>query len=184
MDRHWLLTSTFYGNWLPGDPRGFVSRVTDDRPDDPATPVRHEHDRPGTPCDADVPGLRRSAAALMKGEPVRLSREQVDVLLEQFRETAAYRGWTLLAAAITPNHVHLVVGCPSDPDPPRLLQAFKSYASRALTARFGRPAAGTWWTAGGSARKLPDEAAVQGAVRYVAEQHAPLVVWIVGERGT
>src|SRR5437763_1061534 len=33
MDRYWLLSSTFYGNWLPGDPRGFVSRVRDRRPD-------------------------------------------------------------------------------------------------------------------------------------------------------
>jgi hypothetical protein len=25
MDRFWLLTWTMYGNWLLGDPRGFVS---------------------------------------------------------------------------------------------------------------------------------------------------------------
>jgi hypothetical protein len=31
MDRYWFLTSTTYGNWLPGDPRGFVSGVIDER---------------------------------------------------------------------------------------------------------------------------------------------------------
>jgi len=26
-DRHWLLTWTTYGTWLPGDARGFVSPI-------------------------------------------------------------------------------------------------------------------------------------------------------------
>ena len=30
MDRHWFLTWTTYGSWLPGDPRGFVSQLRDD----------------------------------------------------------------------------------------------------------------------------------------------------------
>src|SRR3954447_483034 len=59
MDRFWLLTSTFYGNWLPGDPRGFVSRVRDVRPDEVAPAARREHDAPGTPYDADLDGLHR-----------------------------------------------------------------------------------------------------------------------------
>ncbi len=29
MDRHWLVTSTTYGTWTPGDDSGFVSRVRD-----------------------------------------------------------------------------------------------------------------------------------------------------------
>ena len=28
MERYWLLTNTCYGNWLPGDARGFVGRVS------------------------------------------------------------------------------------------------------------------------------------------------------------
>ena len=57
MDRYWLLSSTFYGNWLPGDRRGFVSRVRDRRPDESVSPVRREHDLPGIPYDEDIPGL-------------------------------------------------------------------------------------------------------------------------------
>ena len=33
--RYWLLTSTTYGTWLPGDERGFVGRVWDTRPVQP-----------------------------------------------------------------------------------------------------------------------------------------------------
>jgi hypothetical protein len=29
MDRYWLLTSTTYDTWLPGDERGSVTRVKD-----------------------------------------------------------------------------------------------------------------------------------------------------------
>ena len=97
MDHYWLLTSTFYGNWLPGDRRGFVARVRDRRSDDPDTPSRVEHNRPDTPYDADIPALRRRAMANLAGEPVRVTAEQAAVLIAQFRETAGFRGWGLLA---------------------------------------------------------------------------------------
>jgi len=99
MDRYWLLTSTFYGNRLPGDPRGFVSRVRDLRPGDSVSDAgrheraRHEHDIPGTPCDADMPGLYRSAQSLLKGPVIRIALEQAQALTPQFQETAAHRGW-------------------------------------------------------------------------------------------
>jgi REP element-mobilizing transposase RayT len=73
------------------------------------------------------------------------------------------------------NHVHLVVGVPGDPDPARLLQAFKAYASRALN----RDAGGErrWWTESGSRRILRGSDAVVAAVRYVMGQEYPLVLW-------
>jgi REP element-mobilizing transposase RayT len=181
MDRYWLLTSTFYGNWLPGDPRGFVSRVRDSRPEDPCTPVRKEHDAPGTPYDADLPGLYHSAQQSLRGAPIRIDAEQAHVLLKQFQETAAYRGWQLLAVAIMSNHVHWVVGVNGDPDPTKILGDFKAYGSRALSARWRKPASATWWTYGGSKRKLGDGQAVRAAVAYVRSQFEPLVVWLAPE---
>ncbi|MFO0925715.1 MAG: hypothetical protein U0736_01600 [Gemmataceae bacterium] len=178
MDRYWLLTSTFYGNWLPGDPRGFVSRVRDTRSDDAASPHRREHDLPGTECDRDLPGLLQASREQLRGEPVRLASDTARVLAGQFRETATCRHWHLLAFAILANHVHLVVGVDGDPDPARMLADFKAYGSRALTAQAGRPASGNWWTSGGSKRKLPDPSAVAGAVAYVRNQHEPLLVWV------
>jgi len=126
MDRYWLLTWTTYATWLPGDPRGFVSNIADD------TGKGIRHNVPGTPCDADVPALRQYMRQRLKGNPVYLDRSQADLLLKQFQETAAYRGWSLLAAAVMPNHVHLVVAVAGDPDPASLLRDFKSYGSRAL----------------------------------------------------
>ena len=72
MPRGLLLTSTFYGTWLPGDRRGFVGRVRDVRPDDPATPTRVTHDQFGTPCDGALPGLHHASVERLRGEPVYL----------------------------------------------------------------------------------------------------------------
>ncbi|MBX9626554.1 MAG: transposase [Gemmataceae bacterium] len=172
MDRFWLLTWATYGTWLPGDARGFVSNVRDG----PGPEVRHN--LPGTPYDADAPGLRRSARNNLKGEPIWLTRDHADLLVPQFRETAGYRGWALFAAAVMANHVHLVVGVPGDPDPSDLLGDFKAYGSRPLNRRWGKPPPGTWWAEGGSKRKLPDEVAVFGGIRYVRDQEHPLAAWL------
>jgi len=172
VNRVWLLTWTTYGTWLPGDDRGFVCNVRDGG----GPEVRHNS--PGTPYDARQRGLTIAARQQMSGDPVWLSADQARILVDQFQETAAFRGWALLALAIMANHVHLVVGVPDDPEPESLLRDFKSYGSRKLNARFGKPASGTWWTASGSRRKLPDEHAVQAAIRYVQNQQRPLVVWV------
>jgi REP element-mobilizing transposase RayT len=179
MHRFWLLSSTFYGTWMPGDGRGFVGRVRDARTDDESSsPFRFVHDIPGTPCDADLSGLERASAERMTGPPIPVERPHAVVLTDQFRETAAYRRWDLLAAAVMVNHVHLVVGVLGDPDPTKILGDFKSYGSRALSARFGKPMSGTWWTYGGSKRKLPNAKAVADAVNYVLhKQYNPLLTW-------
>jgi REP element-mobilizing transposase RayT len=178
---YWLLTWTTYGTWLPGEERGFVSNVRVG----PGPEVRHND--PGTPYDRAMAGLRAAAQAQMKGEPVALTGEQAEAVVAHLNETAKYRGWTLLAAAVMWNHAHVVVAAPGDPDPAVLLRDFKSYAARRLNQKWGKPASGTWWTESGSRRKLPDDAAIIGAVEYVAaEQPNPLAVYRrpeSGERG-
>src|SRR5262245_56481044 len=64
VDRHWLLTWTTYGTWLPGDVRGFVGSVVD------ADDRRTIHNVPGTPHDADLPGLRQYALSQLKCDPI------------------------------------------------------------------------------------------------------------------
>jgi REP element-mobilizing transposase RayT len=106
----------------------------------------------------------------MKGPPVRLAEAQANVAVEDLSATADYRGWELWAGAVMANHIHLVVGVAGDPDPSKLLQIFKSYASRALNKQWPRPQSKTWWTISGSRRKLADDETVCAAVRYVENQ--------------
>ncbi|MBW3540634.1 MAG: transposase [Planctomycetes bacterium] len=172
MDRYWLLTWTTYGTWLPGDRRGFVAPV---RERDGKLRV---HNVPGTPYDAEMPGLETVAVNSLKCAPVRLVQPQADALLEQFHETAVYRGWELIAVAVMAEHVHLVVGVRGDPEPSRILGDFKSYGSRRLNCQWRKPDSGTWWTESGSKRKRRNFRAVLAAVRYVRNQKHPLALWI------
>ncbi len=171
MDRYWLLTSTTYGSRLPGDQRGFVSPVRDQ------TGTEVIHNVPGTPVDAEISRLEAYSRHVMKGDPIRLNSKHSIVLLDQFQETATYRGWQLLAVAVMANHIHIVVGVTGDPDPSELLGDFKSYGSRRLNRTWSKPKSGTWWTESGSKRKLSTREAVLAAIRYVMQQEFPLLVW-------
>src|SRR5579871_4970523 len=179
--RYWLLSNTFYGTWLPGDSRGSVTSVRDVREEDAPRDFRFEHDIPGSPWEEAIPGLQRAAAEQMKGPVIHLDAAKAEIVLAQFHETAAYRGWILCAVAIMHNHCHLVVQVMDDPDPARVLGDFKAYASRALNRRFGKPPSETWWTRNGSTRKLKNEQALAAAIHYVLyKQPNPLVRWSPG----
>ena len=177
MDRAWLLTWTTYGTRLPGDERGTVSNVVD-------WAGRHRRNAPGTAAAAGLRGLVADAASTMRGPPVWLTTDHAPLLLTQFQETAVHRGWFLTAVAVVSNHVHVVVGVRGDPEPDTLLRDFKSYGSRQLNRSFGSPEGGTWWTHGGSTRKLPDDEAVRAATAYVEQQVNPLIVWSVHTPGS
>ena len=172
---NWLVTSTFYGQWLPGHPRGSVTNVRDRRPGHPEKPVRIEHAHYGEEYDRAMPGLYRAAEEQLKGPPVFVDLPQAEQLLEQFQETAAYRGWTLHAVSIMDNHVHLIVEAPPKVGKTQLLRDFKSYGARRLNQHFGPREGGTWWTDSGSCRVIRDLA---GAIFYVCNrQPKPLLVW-------
>ena len=115
MSRHWLLTWTTYGTWLPGDTRGFVSEVRD------ASGEQEIHNIPQTKYDSDRPALHQYTKNRMKSQAIYLTHEQASVLIAQFQETAKYRDWRLLAVAIMRNHAHLVVEVSGDPEPARSL---------------------------------------------------------------
>jgi hypothetical protein len=61
MDRHWLLTWTMYGTWLPGDHRGFVSNVSN------GNGQGKRHNTPGTLPNYDMAGLRSYGLSAILG---------------------------------------------------------------------------------------------------------------------
>lgn len=87
MDRYWLITWTMYGNWLPGDPRGFVSTVSDGKGG------KAIHNLPGTPYDEDWELLNGAMIRSLIQPPIRLTKEQANAVFAQFQETATCRGW-------------------------------------------------------------------------------------------
>lgn len=170
LDRFWFDTWRTYGTWLPGEDGfvGYYRRVTGDRVSDNAF---------GGEFAEPMPSLVAHARGLLKSPPVVLTRAQAIRLLDQFHETANYRGWGIDAVAILVNHVHIVLGVPGDPDPSGVLGDWKAYGSRALNREFGRLPGG-WWAGGGSKRLLRTARQRWAAIRYVRDQENPLVVWL------
>ena len=171
VDRYWFLTWTTYGTWLPGDPRGYVGVVTDE------TGTAVNHNQYGTPAALPNERLRESARRSLKSSPIVLTLPQAESLFEQFQETARIRQWLPIAVGIMHTHIHMVVGVAGDPDPEKILGDFKAYGSRCLNRGWGQPASVTWWTTGGSTRKLPDGFAVETVVPYIRQQANPLLIW-------
>jgi len=171
----WLITSTTYGTWLPGDKRGFVSRVRDFRSEDyqevePHTRVMHN--KLDTDYDRAIPGLRTSAQSLLNGDPIYFNNEQAVVVCNQFVATGQHRGWVVQAIAVMSNHFHIVLTAPASVKSESILRDLKSYASRELNKRWPRPESGRWWTRSGSRREKQEPQAVTSAIRYVLKHQA------------
>jgi REP element-mobilizing transposase RayT len=66
----------------------------------------------------------------MLQDPYVLDQEGRAAVLAAIQRHCAHRGWNLLAAHVRSNHVHVVVE--ADTRPERIMNEFKSYASREL----------------------------------------------------
>ncbi|MBC8167540.1 MAG: transposase, partial [Bryobacteraceae bacterium] len=81
--------------------------------------------------------------------------------------------WTLLAAHVRTNHVHVVVAAHRSAE--QVMNAFKAYASRALNGMAPDEAERKRWARHGSTRHLWTRHAVSAAVHYVVwEQGQPM----------
>ncbi|MEP6717459.1 MAG: transposase [Terriglobia bacterium] len=158
----YFITFACYGAHLHGDEAGSV---------DPAH---------------NVPGSR-----LIEVDPVRVSKEQEkmdqpsyildhrsrSIVLTALHEVCNHRGWSLLAAHVRTNHVHVVVE--ADTRPESAMRDFKSYASRRLNALGIDPPNRKRWARHGSTRWLWKDCSVYEAIRYVVEeQGAPMAVYV------
>jgi REP element-mobilizing transposase RayT len=90
-------------------------------------------------------------------------------VLEAIQEVCAHRRWNLLAAHVRRNHVHTVVEAEAEPE--RVMNDFKTYASRRLNLMKLDPPDRKRWTRHGSTRWLWNPENVSAAMQYVvAEQ--------------
>ncbi|HEY3966793.1 MAG TPA: hypothetical protein VGM05_19680 [Planctomycetaceae bacterium] len=161
-----LLTWTCFGNWLPGDERGYVSNT-------------HlagggwlpKQNIPRTPFTKDDPLTRHQTRTLMNQSPTRLSLDDALCGAEALIEAARKRAWRILRGALMANHVHLVIcDCPDDGSAVRRI--LKGTSQAKLSARAGINQ--SWWTRGGSDRYLHGEDSILAAIKYVAEQQFKL----------
>ena len=157
-----FITLACYGEHLHGDESGSVDR---------------RHNLPGSRLlEAD---LQRASAERqrMNQAPYLLDRDSRAAVLGALREVCRQRGWSLLAAQVRTNHVHVVVEAGVRPE--IVMNAFKSYASRGLN-RLGRDGSDRKrWARHGSTRWLWKDQDVQDAIRYVVEEQGePMAVFV------
>ncbi len=112
----------------------------------------------------------------MDQPPYDLDQNRRQAVLAAIRERCADRKWSLLAAHVRTNHVHIVVD--ADGPPERIMNDLKSYASRLLNRLgFDEPDRKRW-ARHGSTRWLWNPASVSAAIRYVVdEQGDPMAVF-------
>jgi REP element-mobilizing transposase RayT len=146
----YLITFRCYGTWPHGDKRGSMDR---------------KHNIYGTPKIARNSNLQRSDIRQLKHPPITLNAKQRNVVKNAVREVCNYRKYLLRAINVRTNHVHSVVSAMTRPEP--ILDAFKSYSTRALRnagliSEKSRP-----WIRHGSTIYLWKERDVAKAIEYV-----------------
>ena len=157
----YLITFSCYGTRLHGDQTESVDR---------------RHNVPGSPFLPEAPSVVSIEEGQMKGKPYLMDGERRPIVLRSLREVCTHRGWTLLAAHVRSTHVHVVVT--SQETPEKVLNAFKSYASRALNQAHLDPPNRRRWTHHGSTRYLWKPKQVAAAIEYVVwGQGKPMAVW-------
>jgi REP element-mobilizing transposase RayT len=110
------------------------------------------------------PVVESKARRRMRQPPYLLDAGRRKVVLRAIQEVCAYRHWTLLAAHVRSNHVHVVV---SDLSAEQVMISLKSYASRAFNRMaWDRPGCRRW-AHHGSTRHLWTKDAISAAIQYV-----------------
>ena len=136
----YLITFSCHGTYLPGQ-EGTIDRA---------------HNVPGTRIPAASARLQSfwagSKAAVEMDAPER------EIVLASIRRVCEHKGWPLHGRT---NHVHAVVS--ADLAPEFVMNAFKSYASRALGVK-------ARWARHGSTRYLWSKETVDAAIHYVLEK--------------
>jgi REP element-mobilizing transposase RayT len=111
--------------------------------------------------------------------PFMLDEERRTVVLASIQQHCVYRGWSLLAAHVRSNHVHAIVE--ADVRPEKIMNEFKSYASRELNRAAKDEPNQKRWARHGSTRWLWTDQEVRNAIQYVVDQQGEPMALFVAE---
>jgi REP element-mobilizing transposase RayT len=145
-----------YGTWLHGDPRG---------------PVDRTHQVYNSPLvDPDERRVQREFS-LLKHRPLLLDDRMRLAVESAIHKVCERKVWTLHALNVRSNHVHAVVSAPLPPE--RVMNSFKSWATRKLVEQKVFPAKTKAWSRHGSTRYLWTTESIKKACKYVLEGQDP-----------
>lgn len=149
-----FITFRTYGTWLHGDARGSV--------DD-------EHNVYGTALIRPNVMTEIRSAYRMTHPAMVLSTEQRAAVDLALLDVARHRGWTILAAAVRTNHVHIV--CEGDAGVERMMGDFKRWSTKRLRESGLVAPDQPIWAVHGSTRYVWTEVQLRRALSYVVNDH-------------
>jgi REP element-mobilizing transposase RayT len=145
------LTWTCYGQWLHGDARGYVDA---------------HHRTLGEPYVHGGGRLYNVSFNRMAESPCWLGEEERRAVTAALHAACRFRGWSLLAVNVQPDHVHVAVEAPGITGK-RAMALLKGRATRLLRQGGARE---RWWTEGGKVELVRDAAHLATVVAYVNRQ--------------
>ena len=160
----YFITFACYGAHLHGDESGSVD---------------HSHNLVGSPLLEPNPQRVILERRSMRQDPYLLDPEGRTVVLAGLRRHCALRGWNLLAAHVRSNHVHAIVEAEIRPE--RIMNEFKSYASRELNCLGSDSPNRRRWARHGSTRWLWKDQDVRKAIQYIVEEQGEPMALFVSE---
>lgn len=157
--------SSFRGQWLPGDERGFR---------DHGHRVHSSGDYRRRPPEHEHAGLRSYARSISKG-PVFVNASQAARIGESLLEKLDSMGVACEAMAVMPSHVHGLINVGAA-DAVALFGRAKQLASRRLSEELP----GKLWGASSHAVRIRDRAHFAATRRYILEHWS---LWRSGAQG-
>lgn len=158
----YFITFTCYGTWLHGE------RITS---------VDRCHNLVGTEFLGINKAREKCSKNRMKQSPYLLNHpQQRQIALNAIQEACNYRAWTLLAAHVRTNHIHLVIHATDSPE--NILGTIKAYISRKLNECEPSNKNIQRWTRHGSTKYLWKNSEIESTIQYVIdEQGDPMAVF-------
>ncbi len=161
----YLIAFACYGCHLHGDDSGSVDRG---------------HNLPGGRLIEADPKRVSAERQRMDQPPYGMDRSRREAVLASLLERCSERHWSLLAAQVRTDHVHMVVEAETHPD--RVMNDLNSHASRCLNRMGLDEPSRKRWARHGSTRWLWKRENVSAAIRYVVdEQGDPMAVFEAAE---
>src|SRR3984957_17716809 len=129
--------------------------------------VDRSHNRYRGPFARPNPGRRAAKLNLMDQPPYEMDRRRRKAMLEAIINRCNRADWSVMAAHVRSNHVHVIVQAQEKPE--FVMTQLKSAASRRLNDQGFDDRTRKRWARHGSTRTLFNAESVRQAIRYVLD---------------
>ena len=174
---------TAYGTWLPNDPRGSGSHAVAAESLAELGPL-HYGRKQIQPRPREVRQFYQRAEPRLQFPVIRFDQRQIQLVAAALGDAIGHASYTCYAAAVMPDHVHLVIRKHRD-RAEQMIEILQESTRLRLSTSGVVPTGHPVWTQGGWKRFLDAPEAVRSVARYVENnpvksglppQHWPFVL--------